>query len=115
MPPVVAMATGFVATLGLLALAAPVLPPAISSPAAVVSASDGMQSVDRSLKGDRLAGPRVEQQRLQPKSMPVRTLQEDTRKSLEGCDPLVSPLVGSSLSKVAGRCIAWSSTGQAPA
>jgi len=42
-----------------------------------------------------------------PVKMPVKTLQEgDKSRKLDGCDPLVSPLAGSSLSQVAGRCIA---------
>jgi hypothetical protein len=45
-----------------------------------------------------------------PKPVPVRTLQEDKRQ-LEGCDPLVSPLAGSPLSQVAGRCLASVVTG----
>ena len=41
-----------------------------------------------------------------PVKMPVKTLQEgDKSRKLDGCDPLVSPLAGSSLSQVAGRCI----------
>lgn len=47
-----------------------------------------------------------------PEKKPVRTLQEgDKNKRLDGCDPLVSPLAGSSLSQVAGRCIAGIATG----
>jgi hypothetical protein len=42
-----------------------------------------------------------------PARMPVKTLQEsDSKRPLDGCDPLVSPLAGSTLSKVPGRCIA---------
>jgi len=42
-----------------------------------------------------------------PVKMPVKTLQEgDKSRKLDGCDPLVSPLAGSSLSQVSGRCIA---------
>src|SRR5215468_7624922 len=42
-----------------------------------------------------------------PTKLPVKTLQEgDKSRKLDGCDPLVSPLAGSSLSQVAGRCIA---------
>jgi hypothetical protein len=42
-----------------------------------------------------------------PMKMPVRTIQESDRKRpLDGCDPLVSPLAGSTLSQVPGRCIA---------
>jgi len=42
-----------------------------------------------------------------PTQMPVRTLPDgDKNRRLDGCDPLVSPLAGSSLSQVSGRCIA---------
>jgi hypothetical protein len=42
-----------------------------------------------------------------PTKMPVKTIQESDRKRpLDGCDPLVSPLAGSTLSHVPGRCIA---------
>jgi len=42
-----------------------------------------------------------------PTKVPVKTLQEgDKSRKLDGCDPLVSPLAGSSLSQVSGRCIA---------
>jgi hypothetical protein len=46
-----------------------------------------------------------------PKPLPVRTLPDDKRRQLEGCDPLVSPLAGSPLSQVAGRCLAGVATG----
>jgi hypothetical protein len=47
-----------------------------------------------------------------PKKMPVKTIKEDDKdRRLVGCDPLVSPLAGSSLSQVAGRCIAGIATG----
>jgi hypothetical protein len=46
-----------------------------------------------------------------PQQVPVKTLREgDKEKRLEGCDPIVSPLSGSSLSQVAGRCIAGMAT-----
>jgi hypothetical protein len=42
-----------------------------------------------------------------PAKMPVKTIQEsDSKRPLDGCDPLVSPLAGSNLSQVPGRCIA---------
>jgi hypothetical protein len=48
-----------------------------------------------------------------PTNTPVRTLQEEDKKAkLVGCDPLVSPLAGSTLSRVAGRCIASMATGE---
>ena len=47
-----------------------------------------------------------------PQQMPVKTLREDKSERMVGCDPLVSPLAGSSLSQVAGRCIAGLATGQ---
>ena len=56
-----------------------------------------------------------------PQPMPVQPAQQDGKdqppqdgkdKWLEGCDPLVSPLAKSSLSKVAGRCIAGLATGE---
>jgi len=50
-----------------------------------------------------------------PTNTPVRTLQEedkDKKAKLVGCDPLVSPLAGSTLSRVAGRCIASMATGE---
>jgi len=58
-----------------------------------------------------------------PQPMPVQPAQQDGKdqpqqdgkdkdKWLEGCDPLVSPLAKSSLSKVAGRCIAGIGTGE---
>src|SRR5215475_15234492 len=48
-----------------------------------------------------------------PTKVPVKTLREgDKDKRLDGCDPLVSPLAGSSLSQVAGRCIAAIGTGE---
>ena len=46
---------------------------------------------------------------------PVRTLQEEDKNKkakLVGCDPLVSPLASSTLSQVAGRCIASVETGR---
>jgi hypothetical protein len=108
MHPVAAMAGGFVATLGVIgfAITGPTLFSSASS-AAVAPASDTAHSVNRSLKGDRLPGPTADQRPpTQPIPGPVRTLQEDKRPRMEGCDPLVSPLSGSSLSRVAGRCIA---------
>jgi hypothetical protein len=108
MHPVATLTGGFVATLGVIGLAitAPTSFSSASS-AAVAPASDTAQSVNRSLKGDRLPRPTAGQLRpSQPKSGPVRTLQEDKRPRMEGCDPLVSPLARSSLSQVAGRCIA---------
>jgi len=48
-----------------------------------------------------------------PTNTPVRTLQEEDKKAkLVGCDPLVSPLAGSTLSQVVGRCIASVTTGK---
>ena len=56
-----------------------------------------------------------------PQRMPVQPAQQDDKnqpqqdgkdKWLEGCDPLVSPLAKSSLSKVAGRCLAGIGTGE---
>src|SRR5205085_2046991 len=35
-----------------------------------------------------------------PRPMPVKTLQEDKRERMVGCDPLVSPLAGSNLSQI---------------
>ena len=47
-----------------------------------------------------------------PKKMPVKTKRDSDKDGrLDGCDPLVSPLAGSSLSQVAGRCIADMGTG----
>jgi hypothetical protein len=117
MPPVAAMASGFVATLGLMGLviAGPTFSAAVSSPA-IAPVSDPVQSVNRSSKGDRLPGPTAAQQRpAQPKPTPVKTLQEDNRQRMEGCDPLVSPLAKSSLSQVPGRCIAAVSSRNKPA
>lgn len=52
--------------------------------------------------------------RTPPPNTPVRTLQEEDKKpkKLVGCDPLVSPLAGSTLSQVAGRCIASVANGK---
>ena len=110
MPPLAAMASGFMVTLGLIGLVTvgSTLSAAVPSPAL-----DAAQSVNRSSKGDRLPGFTVDRQRpVQPKPAPVRTLQDDSRQRLEGCDPLVSPLAGSALSKVAGRCLAGLSARQ---
>jgi hypothetical protein len=42
-----------------------------------------------------------------PATTPVKTLEErDADRRLVGCDPIVSPLASSSLSRVAGRCLA---------
>ena len=42
-----------------------------------------------------------------PTKMPVKTLQEgDKSRKLDGCDPVASPLAGSAVSQVVGRCIA---------
>ena len=42
-----------------------------------------------------------------PTKMPVKTLQEgDKSRKLDGCDPVASPLAGSSVSQLVGRCIA---------
>jgi hypothetical protein len=102
------MASGFTATLGLIGLVATSLPfSAASSSPALAPAGDIVQSVNRSSKGDRLPGPAADPQRSnQPKSTPVKTLQEDKHQRMEGCDPLVSPLAGSTLSQKVGRCIA---------
>ena len=117
MHPLAAMASGFAATLGVLGLAisGPTLFAATIS-SEIAPASEISQSVNRSSKGDRLPRPTADQQRpVQPSTTPVRTLQDNSRQRLEGCDPLVSPLVGSSLSQVAGRCIAAVSSRQKPA
>ena len=116
MHPLAAMASGFVATLGVIGLTISGL--ALSSATTsseVAPASDIAQSVNRSSKGDRLPRPTAGQQRpVQPSSTPVRTLQDNGRQRLEGCDPVVSPLVGSPLSQVSGRCIAALSDRQKP-
>ena len=117
MHPLAAMASGFVATLGVigLAISGPTLLAATTA-SEIAPASDISQSVNRSSKGDRLPRPTAGQQRpVQPTSTPVRTLQDNSRQRLEGCDPLVSPLVGSPLSQVVGRCIAAVSSRQKPA
>jgi hypothetical protein len=108
MHPLAAMASGFVATLGVIGLgiSGPLLSAATTS-SEIAPANEISQSVNRSSKGDRLPRPTAGQQRpVQPSSTPVRTLQDNSRQRLEGCDPLVSPLVKSPLSQVAGRCIA---------
>jgi hypothetical protein len=105
---VVTMAGGFVATLGVIgfAITGPTLFASAWS-ASLAPASDTAPDVNRAAKGDRLPRPTAQQQRpTQPTPGPVRTLQEDKRPRMEGCDPLVSPLAGSSLSRVAGRCLA---------
>jgi hypothetical protein len=114
MLPLTSVAGGFLATLGLLSLA-------VSGPASVEVIASVLtsppqtyagQQVDRSRKGDRLASNASLGQRPGDKSndttqnIPVKTLKEDKGQRLIGCDPLVSPLAGSSLSQVAGRCIA---------
>jgi hypothetical protein len=117
MPPVAAMASGFVATLALtcLVIVGPTFSPTVSS-SEIVPSSDIAQSVNRSSKSDRLPAPVAAQQRpAQPNPTPVKTLQEDNRQRMEGCDPLVSPLAKSSLSQVPGRCIAAMSSRDKPA
>jgi len=47
-----------------------------------------------------------------PTKMPVKTLQEgDKSRKLDGCDPVASPLAGSAVSQVVGRCIAGIAAG----
>jgi hypothetical protein len=100
-------AAGFVATLGLIGLAAsaPSITIVSSVPTsyAAPAMSETAASVNRSAKGDRLVS---QHNRAAPKATPVRTLREERPRRLEGCDPLVSPLARSSLSELTGRCIA---------
>jgi hypothetical protein len=161
MYPLWSIGGGFLATLGIIGLAA-------SGPTSLAFVSSALTaqpngtaaSVDRTNKGDRLAAPRTnERSRVSvvevvgvsdtaivyrdrdgrvlfrtdpvanvtliakdvelpevtvresntkvPVQMPVKTLQEsESKRPLDGCDPLVSPLAGSNLSRVPGRCIA---------
>src|SRR5262245_13347479 len=47
-----------------------------------------------------------------PTKMPVKTLQEgDKSRKLDGCDPVASPLAGSAVSQLVGRCIAGLAAG----
>jgi hypothetical protein len=47
-----------------------------------------------------------------PTKMPVKTLQEgDKNRKLDGCDPVASPLAGSAVSQLVGRCIAGIAAG----
>jgi len=102
------IAAGLAATIGVIGVAAsgigPAVPPSPSAATAVIS--DTAASVNRPAKGDRL----VTQKREAPKT-PVKTLREEQRRPMEGCDPLVSPLTRSSLSQLSGRCIARLETG----
>ena len=48
-----------------------------------------------------------------PAKVDVKTLQEsDKPRRLDGCDPVASPLAGSSVSQIAGSCIASLAGGQ---
>src|SRR5215216_334387 len=123
MYPLASIASGVLATLGILSLA-------VSGPASFTNVSSALTSpatttadqLDRSRKGDRLIASKGvmlpgdtgrENSQAVPKKMPVKTLhEEDKNKRLVGCDPLVSPLAGSSLSQITGRCIAEMATGQ---
>ena len=161
MYPMWSIGGGFLATLGIISLAASG-PTSLSFVSSALTAQQTGTSatVDRTNKGDRLAAPRAnvrsrvavvevvgvsdtaivyrdregrvlfrtdpvanvtvitkdvelpevtvrETNSTVPIQMPVKTLQEsETKRPLDGCDPLVSPLAFSTLSRVPGRCIA---------
>jgi hypothetical protein len=56
------------------------------------------QSVDRTLKGNRLILPTAVKQQPPPKKAPARIM--------VGCDPVFSPLSASTSANFAGRCVA---------
>src|SRR5262245_33733550 len=163
MYPLAGIASGFLATVGVLSLAVsgPASLGALSSKLTSTDAAAAVQ-VDRSHKGDRLAvNPSAEPQDAKvatvevigvrdtaivyrdrdgrvlfrtdpvanvtivskgvalpevtvrehsnavPAKMPVKTRQEgDKSRKLDGCDPVASPLAGSAVSQLVGRCIA---------
>lgn len=115
MLPLAKVAGVFLATLGFLSLAVsgPASVQVIASVLTSAPAPQTADQVDRSRKADRLAGsnrsashgPGEKRDGAMP-TVPVKTLKEEKSQRLIGCDPLVSPLAGSSLSQVAGRCIA---------
>ena len=121
MLPLAKVAGGFLATLGFLSLAISG-PASVQVIASVLISAPGPQTADqvyRSRKGDRLDGSNRtashepgEKRNGTVQNVPVKTLKEEKGQRLIGCDPLVSPLAGSSLSQVAGRCIANLETNQ---
>jgi hypothetical protein len=60
--------------------------------------------VDRSHKGDRIMTPRDDSRKVEP--APVEQTRPRPSQIPVGCDPVFSPLSGSSRSNFSGRCLA---------
>lgn len=78
-----------------------------------VPAMEAVQTIDRSLKGDRLRTiPSVTaQQRAktpalpQARELPSSKVPQSDQKLPEACEPVVSPILRSPLSQRSGRCV----------
>jgi len=79
----------------------------VSATTAAPGAGPASQSVNRSLKSDRL--PQVPKGRRDavngPIELPAPPVPVSKPELLDGCEPLVSPIMQSPLSQVAGRCL----------